>query len=931
MKKITLFLMSLFLTIGIMNVNAAQYDAVELSNGSRYTIEAVNGGFAYYDSAKEGWLIKKSVLNIDDSLFTITKGENGFYTIQTSDGKYVIYTGTSGDNIKVAATATEENKWWAIREGNQSGYVTIVPSTNAGNDVDGWNFANHKINGQNGAVAFYNCNNIGSQWRIVARPIMISEGTAKIKLNGEYVSSNGTALVKANNENSIFTITQGDNGYYTIKTADNKFVTYNTTGNGQNAIDLHDEANATDNNKWWAIIWYNSVNASRVEIVPSNGSSYTNNSASWNWARNVTGNNTGVGLWNDANSSYCEIEWSGVDVVYSFKYNGEEKYKQTVNILSGNDYPDFTIEFPFGVYCNEAKPAGVVEGAVTKDFNLTVSLPFEYANDYKSITKWYYMYINPNITSYLYYQPGVDCIQVPNNQVPANEKDAYTWAFIGDPFSGFTVVNLLAGENMILSAPGKATSNQQHLPRMVDRSSLTEDHNIVWNLTQGYDDYSNKIEDGFFMAYPGGMRVNRQSVDGVQTLCYWSGANSGSTFKIEERNDRAELDELIAVAEQKYTTASTSVGTTTGYIDATTLATLYTAIENAKASDDVITATADIQKAMAGVKTIMPEEGKLYRLYNPIRKTYVYSNEDNRIYHAFGAKGKSTTIWSFEKNSDGSFKMYNVHNGQYFKQTGWQVASYLGDNADCKVTIENQLIGNNYVFMRGNGNELHAQGNENGELVHYNTNATNNASSWIIEEVTEFSHTLNVGASGWATLVLGFNATIPTNEGFKAYTIKEIDGESVKLIEATGVLSANTPIIINAPQGDYTFEYTTGDATVTANGKLKGTLYNKNVTEDAYVLTADADDANGVCFGLATKNQADGSAFKNNANKAYLPVASGQALSASLRFDFGGTTGIEEVEIRNEKEEIYDLTGRRVNEITKAGVYIVNGRKILVK
>ena len=78
-----------------------------------------------------------------------------------------------------------------------------------------------------------------------------------------------------------------------------------------------------------------------------------------------------------------------------------------------------------------------------------------------------------------------------------------------------------------------------------------------------------------------------------------------------------------------------------------------------------------------------------------------------------------------------------------------------------------------------------------------------------------------------------------------------------------------------------------------------------------------------------------GGAWLNNANKAYLPVSevpAGAALSASLRFDFGGnTTGVEEVEIRNEKEEIYDLTGRRVNEITKAGVYVVNGKKVLVK
>ncbi|MBO5920773.1 MAG: family 20 glycosylhydrolase [Bacteroidaceae bacterium] len=47
--------------------------------------------------------------------------------------------------------------------------------------------------------------------------------------------------------------------------------------------------------------------------------------------------------------------------------------------------------------------------------------------------------------------------------------------------------------------------------------------------------------------------------------------------------------------------------------------------------------------------------------------------------------------------------------------------------------------------------------------------------------------------------------------------------------------------------------------------------------------------------------------------------------------EVGAATAIEKVEIRDEKEEIFDLTGRRVNEITKAGIYIIGGKKTLVK
>ena len=42
-------------------------------------------------------------------------------------------------------------------------------------------------------------------------------------------------------------------------------------------------------------------------------------------------------------------------------------------------------------------------------------------------------------------------------------------------------------------------------------------------------------------------------------------------------------------------------------------------------------------------------------------------------------------------------------------------------------------------------------------------------------------------------------------------------------------------------------------------------------------------------------------------------------------------TAIEGVDAEAENAVIYDLTGRRIEKITNAGIYIVNGNKILVK
>ena len=103
--------------------------------------------------------------------------------------------------------------------------------------------------------------------------------------------------------------------------------------------------------------------------------------------------------------------------------------------------------------------------------------------------------------------------------------------------------------------------------------------------------------------------------------------------------------------------------------------------------------------------------------------------------------------------------------------------------------------------------------------------------------------------------------------------------------------------------------------------------------EDAYVLTKNGND---VCFGIAIKNKLNNTAFLNNANKAYLPASAVPTANGisfyGLRFDDEeGTTAVENVEVVTEDVVIFDLSGRRVNEITAPGIYIIGGKKVLVK
>lgn len=60
----------------------------------------------------------------------------------------------------------------------------------------------------------------------------------------------------------------------------------------------------------------------------------------------------------------------------------------------------------------------------------------------------------------------------------------------------------------------------------------------------------------------------------------------------------------------------------------------------------------------------------------------------------------------------------------------------------------------------------------------------------------------------------------------------------------------------------------------------------------------------------------------------YFKVA---GLKSPTAYEFTGVTDIENIQGENEVKTIYDLTGRRVETITASGIYIINGKKTLVK
>lgn len=205
---------------------------------------------------------------------------------------------------------------------------------------------------------------------------------------------------------------------------------------------------------------------------------------------------------------------------------------------------------------------------------------------------------------------------------------------------------------------------------------------------------------------------------------------------------------------------------------------------------------------------------------------------------------------------------------------------------------------------------------------------TGDGYKWYVEEAASLPVTIT--AAKYATFYAPVEVTVPVGVEVYYATAKGIDGGYISLTKIeNGVVPANTGVILYAENdGTYNLDITTTGAAAITDNLLRGTVAATYVAEDAYVLAKDAN--NEAYFGKATKNQQNGASWLNNSHKAYLPASLANG-AASYSFRFPGTTEIENVEVENEDKAIYDLTGRRVEAITAPGVYIANGRKVLVK
>ena len=316
-----------------------------------------------------------------------------------------------------------------------------------------------------------------------------------------------------------------------------------------------------------------------------------------------------------------------------------------------------------------------------------------------------------------------------------------------------------------------------------------------------------------------------------------------------------------------------------GYVDASSI------YNNANAKYGQMSIKSAANCNLAGTIFYYDDEN---RFLNYATGTYVCVG---REIAAVGADVNKNTAWDiYCSATKGQFKLYGTYQDGTETKNVW-----LHDNS---------------------GNRADRCSNE---ADHANT-----THSWTIEKVTSLPVTIT--AAKYATFYAPVAVEVPA--GVTAYTAT-VDAANNKVIlnEVDGVIPANTGVVLYSETPD-TYNFTISEDVEAIEGNaLRGSA------AATYYTTAGTYYALGLVEGEVGfyKDAFNNSRFQNNSHKAYLYVE-GTQNAASYSFRFGeGTTAIENVEVENEVNAIFDLAGRRVEAITAPGIYIVGGKKVLVK
>lgn len=534
------------------------------------------------------------------------------------------------------------------------------------------------------------------------------------------------------------------------------------------------------------------------------------------------------------------------------------------------------------------------------------------------------IYYNLNIrSSYLVYNTrATGEVTLQETSEPFNPNAS--WAFIGNPYDGFKVINKAKTPdyNLTYTSVVTATHSNNNI-QFVAAADAAQKLWIIENNTNGFvlrmkentsiyfhhDSQGNFLRTCSYGEYPAvhndaGSTIVKSSDDEALEAIYNSmkdmefGEHLGQ-YSLAEGKTSEDAQNLIAAVGQDVDSKNTG-----------------------KYAEDY-----EALKALNAVLN-MPKDGQFLRIKATVgEKPYL---------QAANAEGTMT----FSENTDGASPIFCYYNGKLLAyQNGVavknmnQMSAIGGESSDInfKAGIDGStstyslytMINKYEYYLKSTG-----VNGENADKNPVNNIEENPKNTFTLEEVTTLPVKMNiVDDKSYAT----FSAPVGVTgvENADIYSIAIEGNQAVYTEIEGGQAPAETGLLLIG-------EASTTEATITL-GDVDATVETEMKPQIVCIEAATAKEENKLFLGTKSGKlgfynlKSDGG--KSGGFKAYIEnpaAADGEAKGLILVAD-GDVTAIDNLQFTNDNSAIYDLQGRLVNGKLPKGVFIQNGKKVVVK
>ncbi len=345
---------------------------------------------------------------------------------------------------------------------------------------------------------------------------------------------------------------------------------------------------------------------------------------------------------------------------------------------------------------------------------------------------------------------------------------------------------------------------------------------------------------------------------------------------------------------------------------------------------------------------VQPVDGGYYRIISAYpgfaNEMAIYHSSDNVFKWKTLDKENATFVFRFVQDGD-KWKIYNVYSERYLKNNDGELTEDADEATsytfvDQGLAVQNIYNGSGSGTGAGSGN-IHAGdhnngANSSGTLIDHAAGA-GGASAWYIVPVDNIEdvkmiepNAVGEGETVHQSFAHSANVLV-VNGGVGVYKVTGVaDGKAIMASVSSRVIPENTGVILSGERGK-----TISVMTVSTD---VGTDYEDNILKQGnngeeddsgnYVLAYKAEDTDAHFYKIGT--------LVIPTNRAYLPstAVTSDVKALSLSFDDDEvTTGVEADEMKQPEDNavVYDLQGRRVTRLQRGGLYIVGGKKVIVK